>query len=197
MRSLVRSAILLVLGLALAACAGGQVQRADGENDIGYIEGDGAVTTVPPDEREPAPEFGGPLLGSEGEEFRLADAVGDVVVLNVWASWCAPCRKEAPDFQAVWEDVADDGVRFVGINARDNETDALGFVEDFGLTYPSVVDTDSKRMLAFRDTLRPGAIPSTLVIDQEGRLAAKAEGAIGESTLRGLIEDARAEGDSP
>lgn len=192
-----RSAILLVLGLALVACSGGQVQRAGGEGETGYIEGDGAVTTIPPDERDPAPEFGGPLLGTADEEFWLDDAAGDVVVLNVWGSWCPPCRKEAPDFQAVWEEVSDDGVRFIGINTRDNETDALGFVEDFGITYPSVVDADGQRMLAFRDSLPPAAIPSTLIIDREGRLAARAVGAIGESTLGGLIEDVQAEGDSP
>lgn len=193
----VLTAVVLVLGIALTACTGGQVQRADGGGEIGYIEGDGLVTTVPPGERDPAPEFGGPLLGSEDQEFWLADALGEVVVLNVWGSWCPPCRKEAPDFQAVWDDVSDDGVRFVGINTRDNETDALGYVEDFGITYPSVIDSDGRRMLAFRDTLRPGSIPSTLIIDRDGRLAAKAAGAIGESTLSGLIEDVLAEDDTP
>ncbi len=191
MRKILTAAVL-VFGLLLTACTDGQVQRADADN-IGYIEGDGAVTTVPVDEREPAPEFGGPLLGSDDREFWLADAAGEVVVLNVWGSWCPPCRKEAPDFQAVWEDVAEDGVRFVGVNTRDNETDALGFVEDFGITFPSVVDTDGRKMLAFRDSLPPAAIPSTLIIDQNGRLAARAVGAIGESTLRGLIEDVQAE----
>lgn len=194
----VLTAIVLVLGIALTACSGGQVQRSDGEGEIGYIEGDGLVTTIPRGEREPAPEFGGPLLGSEDEEFWLADALGEVVVLNVWGSWCPPCRKEAPDFQAVWDDVSDEGVRFVGINMRDpSEVDALAFVEDFGITYPSVRDTDGRRVLAFRDTLPPAAIPSTLIIDQEGRLAARAVGGIGESTLRGLIEDVQAEGDDP
>ena len=188
-------ALALALGLLIAACSDGQVRRADGDQ-IGYIEGDGLVTTIAPDEREPAPEFGGPLLGSDDEEFWLADAAGSVVVLNVWGSWCPPCRKEAPDFQAVWREVADDGVRFVGINTRDpSEVDALAFVEDFGITYPSVVDTDGRRMLAFRESLPPAAIPSTLVIDQEGRLAARALGAIGESTLNGLIEDVLAEAD--
>jgi thiol-disulfide isomerase/thioredoxin len=190
------AALIATVAVLLAGCSDGQVQRS-GADQIGYIEGDGAVTTIAPGEREPAPEFGGPLLGAQDEEFWLADAVGDIVVLNVWGSWCPPCRKEAPAFQAVWEDVADDGVRFVGVNTRDpNEVDALGFVEDFGITYPSVVDTDGRRMLAFRDSLPPAAIPSTLIIDREGRLAARVLGAIGESTLSGLIEDVQAEAEA-
>jgi peroxiredoxin len=188
--------VVLAVGAVLASCGDGQVQRS-GADQIGYIEGDGAVTTIAPGEREPAPEFGGPLLGSD-EEFRLADALGDVVVLSVWGSWCPPCRKEAPDFQQVWTEVADSGVQFVGINTRDpSEVDAVAFVDEFGITYPSVVDTDGRRMLAFRDTLPPAAIPTTLIIDSDGRLAARVLGAIGASTLRGLIEDVLAEDTLP
>jgi thiol-disulfide isomerase/thioredoxin len=181
------------LAVVAAGCSDAQVGRTDERAaELGYIEGPGAVTFIPPDEREPAPEFGGPLLGEDGE-FWLADAAGEVVVLNVWGSWCPPCRKEAPALQAVYEDVRDEGVQFVGINIRDNTTDALRYEEEFGITYPSVVDTDGRRMLAFRDTLPPNAIPTTLIIDRDGRMAARVLGEITELTLREVLDDVLAE----
>jgi thiol-disulfide isomerase/thioredoxin len=183
---------IVAVALLAVGCSDGQVERSDDAAQIGYIEGS-SVTTIPPGEREPAPDFGGPILGEDEAEFNLADAQGEVVVLNVWGSWCPPCRKEAPALQAVHEELADEGVRFVGVNTRDNETDALRFEEEFGVTYPSVVDTDGRRMLAFRDTLPPNAIPTSLVIDQDGNLAARVLGEVTESTLRGLIEDVLAE----
>jgi thiol-disulfide isomerase/thioredoxin len=191
----VRRIVTIMVGvvLAVAGCSDGQVQRSDDAAQIGYIEGS-SVTTIPPGEREPAPEFGGPLLGRDGAEFNLADARGEIVVLNVWGSWCPPCRKEAPALQAIHEELAEDGVRFVGVNTRDyNTTDALRFEEEFGITYPSVVDTDGRRLLAFRDTLPPNAIPTTLVIDQAGNLAARVLGEVTETTLRELIGDVLAE----
>jgi thiol-disulfide isomerase/thioredoxin len=190
-----RRIITIMVGavLAVAGCSDGQVQRSDDAAQIGYIEGS-SVTTIPPGDREPAPEFGGPLLGQDGAEFNLADARGEIVVLNVWGSWCPPCRKEAPALQAIHEELAGDGVRFVGVNTRDyNTTDALRFEEEFGITYPSVVDTDGRRLLAFRDTLPPNAIPTTLVIDQAGNLAARVLGEVTETTLRELIGDVLAE----
>ena len=187
----------VVVGVALVAvggCSDGQVQRDDDAAQIGYIEGDGTVTILPAAERDAAPEFGGPLLG--GGQFELADAVGDVVVLNVWGSWCPPCRKEARDLQALSEALGDLGVRFVGINVRDNETDARRFEQEFGVTYPSVVDENGSRLLAFRDTLPPTSIPSTLVVDREGMVAASVIGPITEASLRDLVADIAAEGDA-
>jgi thiol-disulfide isomerase/thioredoxin len=189
-----RVAILVAAVLLLTAgCSDGQVLRSGDGGQSRYIEGTGAVTIVPVGDRAPAPDFGGPLLN--GGEFKLTEARGDVVVLNVWGSWCPPCRKEAPALQAVAESLAADGVRFVGINTRDNETDARAFQAEFGVTFPSVVDTDGTRMLAFRDTLPPAAIPTTLVIDREGWVAARVLGAITEPSLRDLIGDVLAEGD--
>jgi thiol-disulfide isomerase/thioredoxin len=187
------AAILSAAVLLAGACSDGQVQRADDAGQIGYIEGTGAVTRVAPEQRQPAPEFGGPLLGDEDREFHLIDARGEIVVLNVWGSWCSPCRKEAPALQAIHEDLAGDGVRFVGVNIRDNTTDALAFEEQFGITYPSVYDPNARRLLAFRETLPPTSIPTTLVIDRDGNLAARVLGAITEVSLRELITDVLAE----
>lgn len=192
----VRAVMALAAGclLTLTACSDGQVQRSGDAAEAGYIQGSGVVTTVPLGERDPAPEFSGPILGDDDAEFTLGDARGDVVVLNVWGSWCPPCRKEAPALQAVYEQVADQGVQFIGVNTRDpNLTDALAFEEQFGLTYPSVVDTDGRRLLAFRDSLPPTAIPSTLVIDRNGNLAVRVLGEISESSLHDLVADVLAE----
>lgn len=185
----------LVAGLALAGCSDGQVTRDSDTENIGYIEGDGVVSIIPPEKREPAPAFSGPLLDDEGE-FSLAAAVGDVVVLNVWGSWCPPCRKEAPDLQAVYDELADDGVQFIGVNTRDGQTEtaALAFEDEFSITYPSVVDPHGEALLAFRETLPPAAIPSTLVIDRDGRMAARVLGPIGRASLRDLVADVVAEG---
>ena len=190
-----RRVIALVAGalLAVTGCSDGQVQRSDDAAQIGYIQGS-SVTTIPPAEREPAPEFGGPILGDDGSDFTLSDAQGEVVVLNVWGSWCPPCRKEAPALQAVHEELGDEGVRFVGVNTRDpNTTDALRFEEEFGITYPSVIDTDGRRLLAFRETLPPNAIPTTMVIDRDGNLAVRVLGEVTETTLRELVGDVLAE----
>ncbi|HEU4492456.1 MAG TPA: TlpA disulfide reductase family protein [Jiangellales bacterium] len=186
------AAAAVALALSLAACSDGQVQRSDTSGDqTGFVAGTGVVTTLPAADREPAVDFAGPMLG--GGDFDLADHRGDVVVLNVWGSWCAPCRKEAPALQAVHEATRDQGVQVVGVNTRDTESGARAFVEQFGLTFPSVVDASGARLLAFRDTLPPAAIPSTLVLDREGRVAARVLGEITETSLRDLVADVAGE----
>lgn len=178
----------VVAALALTACSDGQVQRADDDAEQGYISGTGRVTIVPAGDREPAPEFNAPLLNDDGE-YRLAESKGNVVVLNVWGSWCPPCRKEARGLQAVYEEFQDQGVEFIGVNVRDTKTGARNYEDEFGVTYPSVFDPKSKALLAFRDTLPPAAIPSTLVIDTEGRMAAQVLGGISEESLRDMVSD--------
>jgi thiol-disulfide isomerase/thioredoxin len=190
-----RLAALTVAGVLLAGCTQ-QVEAGDPVvGDVaeqGYVSGDGSTTIVAQAERRAAPTLVGPTL--DGSTFALADHLGEVVVLNVWASWCAPCRAEAPDMQEVSEELADQGVQFVGLNTRDSTEPARAFVDRFGLTYPSVVDADGSTQLLFRDSLPPAAIPSTLVIDREGRVAARAIGEVDRSRLLGLIEPILAEG---
>lgn len=186
------AAVVATIVVVAAGCSDGQVGRSDSAGaEAGYIAGDGTLTTIAPADREAAPDFGGPLL--DGGEFRLADAAGEVVVLNVWASWCPPCRKEAPDLQQVSEDLADEGVRFVGVNTKDTDRQAQAYEDEFGITFPSVVDPKGEALLAFRDTMPPGSIPSTIVVDRDGRLAALALGAISGGTLRDIVSDVAAE----
>lgn len=185
------AAALVAVGSLLAGCGAEDVGAGErvgsgGVSEQGYVSGDGTITILAEADRSAAPELTGRTL--EGDGFALSDHLGDVVVLNVWASWCAPCRAEAEDLQAVWSEVQDRGVQFVGLNTRDSQAAADAFVARFGLTYPSVVDTDGSLQLLFHETLPPAAIPSTLVVDSAGRVAARAIGEVDRSQLLGMIE---------
>jgi thiol-disulfide isomerase/thioredoxin len=177
------------VGLALAVVsltAGcGRASAADGP-DRGFVAGDGSLVVLTEANRVPAPDLVGTTL--EGDTFRLADHRGDVVVINVWASWCAPCRAEAPVLTQAATDLAGKGVTFVGLDTRDSNTSAGGYVSTFGIPYPNVIDADGQLQLLFADSLPPQAIPSTVVIDRQGRVAARALGKVSESSIRGMVE---------
>lgn len=189
-----RAIALLAVGVLMAGCAA-QVDAGEPVSgnvaEQGYVSGDGTTTIVAQPDRDPAPDLSGTTL--DGDPFVLSDHLGEVVVLNVWASWCAPCRAEAQDLQQVWSEVQDSGVQFVGLNTRDSQAPADAFVDRFGLTYPNVVDTDGSRQLLFHETLPPAAIPSTIVIDRAGRVAGRAIGEVDRSRLLGMIEPILAE----
>lgn len=184
MRRLIGPVVTGALVAALIGCGDGRVEPVA---QAGFVEGGGVVSVIDPDDRRPAPAFSGQTL--DGDTWDLQAQAGSVVVLNVWGSWCAPCRAEAPGLAAVAEDTAADGVVFAGVNTRDTETAARAFEDEFGIGYPSVVDSDGRLLLAFRDTLPPAAIPSTLVVDRQGRMAARVVGPISESSLSTLVSD--------
>ncbi|ASU81843.1 TlpA family protein disulfide reductase [Nocardiopsis gilva YIM 90087] len=149
------------------------------------------VTRFAPEERPDAEPLAGPLL--EGGRMDLDSLRGDVVVVNVWGSWCPPCREEAPDLQRTWEETRDEGVQFLGVNTRDTESGARSFVEEFGITYPSIIDPDGERLRAWRELIPVQAIPSTVVIDRDGRVAARVIGPVTDDTLRDLVDAAARE----
>lgn len=188
-RPVTATAALLCAVLMLSACSSGS--SISSGNGQGFISGDGSTVVLAPDERQPAPEVSGTTL--QGDELALTDFAGDVVVLNVWGSWCAPCRAEAATLQEVSDEFTERGVQFVGINTRDDQADAKAFERNFGITYPSLVDPDGQLQLRFRDSLPPTSIPSTLVIDREGRVAARVLGPTSYLQLKGLVEDVAAE----
>jgi thiol-disulfide isomerase/thioredoxin len=172
------AAMLLLLAL-LAGCGTAQAGN-------GFVSGDGSYTTVPPDQRKAAPALHGTTV--DGAAFDPSLLTGKVVVVNVWGSWCAPCRKEAPDLQAASAQTSGTAV-FVGINTRDlDQAPAQAFQRAFGITYTSLYDPTGALLLGFTD-LPPNAIPSTLVIDAKGRVAARIVGATTTATIVGLVTD--------
>jgi thiol-disulfide isomerase/thioredoxin len=183
--------LLLAAGLLLGGCSTAADAGSSGAPDKGYVVGDGTVSVTPADRRGPVVRFSGRTL--DGEPFDLADHRGDVVVVNVWGSWCPPCIAEAPALQRVWEQTRGSGVQFVGVNTRDRPANARAHERRFGVTYPSVDDDGGRVLLAFRDTLPPTAIPSTLVLDASGRVAARVLGEVSAGTLRALVDEARDE----
>jgi cytochrome c biogenesis protein CcmG/thiol:disulfide interchange protein DsbE len=135
-----------------------------------------------PQRGEPVADFDLELL--DGSSLSLSDLQGQVVVLNFWASWCAPCRREASDLQAVWETYHDQGVTFVGITYRDAQDASLSFIDEHGITYPNGVD----EMGRISDTYGVTAVPETYVIDGQGRLAWSQIGEIQAEALARQLE---------
>lgn len=180
-------AALIVVAFALVACGSGNddlAQRAsnDGSN---YVAGDGSVQELAPQSRGEAVEFESELF--DGTQITPETFQGEVSVINFWYAACAPCRVEAPDLQDVHEEFEPQGVQFFGVNTRDTEETAEAFERNFGITYPSMEDRSGQVVMAMTDYVHPSAVPTTLVLDKQGRVAAKVVGIVEPSTLRALI----------
>jgi thiol-disulfide isomerase/thioredoxin len=177
--------------LTLASCSSGGTSGGGGNTN--FVTGNNGIDTVAAGHRGAAPELSGDTIA--GKRLDIADYRGDVVVINIWGSWCSPCRAEAKYFAKVSRAYEGKGVQFVGINTRDTSTRAaLNFEEDAGITYPSLYDPTGKLLLRFKKgTLNPQLIPSTIVIDKKGKLAARALQALDEEALRDMVEPVLAE----
>ena len=165
--------------MVLTSCGGGSTQSEEN-----FIAGNGAVTFIKAGNRTLAPELKGKTLS--GIEIR---AEKSYAVINVWASWCAPCRAEAPTLQALSEKFTD--VKFYGILTRDTEANARAFVGKYGITYPTF--TDDILLLGFNKSLPANAIPSTLVLDKDGKIAGRISGEVTVASLTNLIERVKSE----
>lgn len=120
----------------------------------------------------------------EGEQFRLSEQRGRVVIINFWASWCIPCRAEAPILQAVWEHYRDQGVVVVGVAYLDSDSDSRAFIEEFGLTYPNGPDLRTEISQAYRVQ----GVPETFIVDQQGDIAHFIYGAVNEAQLNAIMD---------
>ncbi|MEV0218519.1 TlpA disulfide reductase family protein [Streptomyces sp. NPDC050704] len=180
-----------VAALLLSACGSGGTKGGGG--GTGFVTGTDGIATVAKADRIPAPELSGETI--DGKQLDVADYKGKIVVLNVWGSWCGPCRLEAKNFVKVDADVKDQGVQFVGINTRDTNTGpAVAFEKSYGVTYPSLYDPTGRLMLRFKKgTLNPQTIPSTLVLDRDGKVAARSLSALSEEKLRKMLKPILAE----
>jgi thiol-disulfide isomerase/thioredoxin len=181
--------VLVVILLIFAGCSAKDPNApVSGGGEQGYPDVGRRLTQIPPGQRRVAPEVSGPALGS-GRTLASTAYPGKVVVLNVWGSWCGPCRKEAPDLQAASEQTKD-LAQFIGINTKDrSEAPAEAFVRAEGLTYPNIYDPDGKTLLALAGELPPSAIPTTMILDRQGRLAVRVLGEISQVTLVAMIHD--------
>jgi thiol-disulfide isomerase/thioredoxin len=188
-RTAVRTAAALAAMLILAACAStGADEPTRSAGQVGYPDVARNLTRVPPDQRKELPTISGPALGST-QTISTQDFRGKVVVINVWGSWCPPCRKEAPDLQAASVETKDIA-QFVGITSKDYDpAPAEAFVRSFKITYPSIYDPTGKVLLAFAGELPPSAIPSTMIIDRQGRLAVRVLSEVSKITLVDMIND--------
>jgi len=207
-----RSSTLGVVALAaasallLAGCSSDpladQYREGSGKN---YIAGDGTISEFAADQRGEPIEFSGPTV--DGGTFDSAATLGDVTVVNFWYAGCAPCRVEAPILEEVSKSFGvggeaggqtsaeDQDVAFVGVNVRDQAGTAASFEKAYGVTYPSILDVnDGTVQLAFAGDVPPAAVPTTIVLDRQGRVAARVLGQLTDaSILESIIDDLLAE----
>ena len=181
-RATLAIAVTAVAAVTLSACAGtqGGSNGTDG-SDTRYVAGDGTTEVLKGNDRKPAPDVTGTDL--TGAKVDLKKYRGKVVVLNFWASWCAPCRAESPTLEALYEKHKKFGTQFLGVNIKDDRTAAAAFERKQKISYPSVYDQSGEIALGFRETVPPKAIPSTIVVDAGGRVSGRI---IGQVTYNGL-----------
>jgi thiol-disulfide isomerase/thioredoxin len=175
-----------VVAFASTACSvSGTMQGGNG-----YISQTGPVVTFKPADRHTAPNVSGEAL--DGTHLSLQDYLGKVVVVNVWASWCSPCRGEANDLTQAYDRLP--GAAFLGIDTNeDTRSQPIAFERAHPAPYQSIYDADGSVLLSFYGLVRPDSLPSTLVIDPQGRIAALVNGPVDTTTLVGLVHDVQAE----
>jgi thiol-disulfide isomerase/thioredoxin len=169
-------AALLILALSLTGCSGGGTSSSEES----FVSGDGSTTFIKVSDRKIAPAISGLTLS--GNQYTYSK--DKMAVVNVWASWCAPCRAEAPTLAALANKYTD--VAFIGILTRDNPATAEAFQRRFKLPYPTIIDDSI--LIGFKGSLPANAIPSTVILDKKGNVAARISGAVTVAALTDLIE---------
>ena len=188
----------VVAGLVLlAGCSSEPDTLAQNYGDVveqDYFSSDGAFSFVSQANRGAPLSFDGDL--DIGGQWSSADYADQPLVVNFWFAGCPPCRVEAPDLEAMNQEFQADGVVFIGVNILDGPETARTFAEEFGITYPSLMDaTDGQVRLSFAGEASPSAVPTTLILDHEHRVAARINGLITDVDLmRTMITDVLAEG---
>ena len=181
----------LTLGLSGCAQEDARPKQPKAGDNKNYVAGDGSVTEFAVGDRKEAVQIQGALFS--GAAVTPADFQGKVSVLNFWFAACAPCRVEAPLLEELHQEFKDQGVQFFGVNLRDEKPTAEAFEKTFNLTYPSFDDKDGGVLLSVSGLVPPGAVPTTLVLDKQGRVASRVLGEIEKGTLKALNTAAVAE----
>lgn len=193
MRRLVTLACVLLL--ALTGCSTGDDAVAQG-GTFEFVAPGGQTDIFydPPADRGTPGPLSGPDLMDPDKTLSLDDFAGDVVVINVWGQWCAPCRTEITELQHVYDATKASGVAFLGIDVRDNNRDApVDFIKDRNITFPSIYDPSMRTMIAFGGRYPTTVIPSTIVLDREHRVAAVFLRELLAEDLQPLVERLAAE----
>ena len=164
--------IAAAIALAATGCTSGDDAVAQGTS-FEFVSPGGEVDIFyEPAERQPAPDLSGEDLENEGQRRSVAEFPGKVVVVNLWGSWCGPCRSELPEMQELHETNKDRGVQLLGLDVREPNREApQDFVRDRGITYPSIYDPSGRSLLQLKGYPR-NLIPSTIVLDKQNRVAA-------------------------
>ncbi len=167
-----RAAALLAFALVVAGCSTGKDAVVTG-GEFQFVAPDGQVRLrYDGDERKVVKGLTGPSLLEDGETIAIEDYAGKVLVVNIWGSWCPPCRTEAPELQKVQDETGPSGVQVLGIDVKEHSPEpARDFANDRKLTYPSIYDESGRTLLAFRG-YPPNAVPSTIILDKRHRVAA-------------------------
>lgn len=167
-----RKLALVLALLFVAGCATGK-DAVEGGTDFNFVSPGGKTDiTYDGDDRQQIPELAGESLMEKGKQLKVSDYRGKVVVMNIWGAWCPPCRVEAPQIQKVWDSYEDKGVQVLGIDVRDPDRSfPEDFMRDTKLTYPSIYDPSQRSLLALQGYPR-AAVPSTIVLDKQHRVAA-------------------------
>ncbi|MBH0055040.1 MULTISPECIES: TlpA disulfide reductase family protein [unclassified Salinibacterium] len=183
------AAVVASLALFTVSCSGtteSLAQQYENGSEEGYISGDGSTVEIPADSRDEPVTYEATL--DTGETVSSDDFAGSVYVVNFWYSSCPPCRLEAPDLAALSEQYTE--VPFLGVNVSDTAETSLTFADEFGIPYASVVDaTTAGVQLAFAGSVPPNAVPTTLVVDREGRVAARISGLVRDPSILAAMMD--------
>lgn len=187
-RRILLSVFAALTVLVLASCTSEPAQIPSTPDDVnsGYVSGDGSVRQWEESERGESVDLAGESMQGDGVD--IADWRGDVVVLNFWYAECPPCRKEAPDLGELSKEF-EGQAHFLGVNHINEPETAIAFERRFELPYPSLYDQDAAGVAALQEYVALQAMPTTVVIDGEGRVAARILGLADKSTLKALITD--------
>jgi len=148
----------------------------------------GNMVVYPAGQRPAAPEFTATSL--TGTPINFASYRGKIVVLNVWGSWCPPCRNESQTLKYLDEQYGPEGVAFLGDDVQDTPTNALSFLHGADITYPSVNDSNEAVLQRLSLAVPISATPTTLVIDKTGHIAGMILGAVTYPQVTTLLQDA-------
>ncbi|MGW5580686.1 TlpA family protein disulfide reductase [Micromonospora chokoriensis] len=187
---LVRATGAVILAVPFTSCA---VREAPT-----LVTVPGGYTVIDSKQRQAVAEIVGEDL--EGHPVSTANFAGQTIVINLWASWCAPCRLEAPYLEAAFREVQTANVQFLGVNVQDDRGKARAFEDGFKLNYPSIFDPSGAIGMSLRKQLT-GLLPTTFVLDAKGMIASVINGSVTEqelvATIRYIVGESSAVGSSP